>query len=346
MEFTLATPLEFIGNFNTGKLFNCGPNIPRELLTRHHHLLLSTTLLSSNFRWNDDPTTMVLPFTAQLSPQRISDIKGQCHTCRCINCMATQPLTMHIQRQSTGKACFHCSSNWLLWQRRCGIPILQSVHQASSQCYCIHTAQYHPQQWFHTSLNAVPTRESSVPFACANADWDQLNHTSIYRLWVLLVPQRTFHKGPPGPPTLLSDSKSSGYMPTIPANAYNPAYIDIKILIWNQQSSMWADSHTELIHKMMLQKSMHHPTKLVTNNHNILWSFGVLLLDIVSLTYCTFQAFISCTGGQSVSYVLLWQPSECVYLIMLCCSRKINMMMMMTQPQHQILVKIRTTATT
>jgi len=43
--------------------------------------------------------------------------------------------------------------------------------------------------------------------------------------------------------------------------------------------------------------------------------FLVVLLDIVSLTYCIFQAFISCTGGQSVSCVLLWQPSECVYLI-------------------------------
>ena len=25
-----------------------------------------------------------------------------------------------------------------------------------------------------------------------------------------------------------------------------------------------------------------------------------------------FSAFISCTGGQSVSHVLLWQPSDCV----------------------------------
>ena len=34
-----------------------------------------------------------------------------------------------------------------------------------------------------------------------------------------------------------------------------------------------------------------------------------------------------------MSHVLLWQPSECVHLIVmivLCCSRKINMMMMMT----------------
>jgi len=41
---------------------------------------------------------------------------------------------------------------------------------------------------------------------------------------------------------------------------------------------------------------------------------------------------ISYTGGQSVSHVLLWQPSECVHLIVmivLCCFRKINMMMMM-----------------
>jgi len=41
----------------------------------------------------------------------------------------------------------------------------------------------------------------------------------------------------------------------------------------------------------------------------------VVLLDIVSVIYCIFQAFISCTGSQSVSYVLLWQPSDCVYLI-------------------------------
>ena len=31
-----------------------------------------------------------------------------------------------------------------------------------------------------------------------------------------------------------------------------------------------------------------------------------------------FQAFISYTGGQSVSHVLLWQPSECVHLIVNC----------------------------
>jgi len=30
-----------------------------------------------------------------------------------------------------------------------------------------------------------------------------------------------------------------------------------------------------------------------------------------------FQAFISYTGGQSVSHVLLWQPSECVHLIVM-----------------------------
>ena len=45
-----------------------------------------------------------------------------------------------------------------------------------------------------------------------------------------------------------------------------------------------------------------------------------------------FQAFISYTGDQSLSHVLLWQPSECVHLIVtivLCCSRKLNMMMMM-----------------
>ena len=33
-----------------------------------------------------------------------------------------------------------------------------------------------------------------------------------------------------------------------------------------------------------------------------------------------FQGFICCTGGQSVSYVLLWQPSECVHLIAMITS--------------------------
>ena len=44
-----------------------------------------------------------------------------------------------------------------------------------------------------------------------------------------------------------------------------------------------------------------------------------------------FQVFTSYTGGQSVSHVLLWQPSECVNLTVNCviCFRKINMMMMM-----------------
>jgi len=44
-----------------------------------------------------------------------------------------------------------------------------------------------------------------------------------------------------------------------------------------------------------------------------------------------YQAFISYTGGQSVSRVLLWQPSECAHLIVMilfCYFRKINMMMM------------------
>ena len=44
-----------------------------------------------------------------------------------------------------------------------------------------------------------------------------------------------------------------------------------------------------------------------------------------------YQVFISYTGGQSVSHVLLWQPSECSYLtvmILFCYFRKINMMMM------------------
>ena len=40
-------------------------------------------------------------------------------------------------------------------------------------------------------------------------------------------------------------------------------------------------------------------------------------LDTVSLMI-VFQVFISYTGGQSVSHVLLWQPSECVYLIVNC----------------------------
>jgi len=31
-----------------------------------------------------------------------------------------------------------------------------------------------------------------------------------------------------------------------------------------------------------------------------------------------FQVFISYTGGQSVSHVLLWQPSKCVHLIVNC----------------------------
>jgi len=55
-------------------------------------------------------------------------------------------------------------------------------------------------------------------------------------------------------------------------------------------------------------------------------------LDIVCPILFFYQAFISYTGGQSVSHVLLWQPSECVHLIVmivLCCSRKINMMMML-----------------
>ena len=46
-------------------------------------------------------------------------------------------------------------------------------------------------------------------------------------------------------------------------------------------------------------------------------------LDIVSPMILFFKAFISCTGGQSVTHVLLWQPSECVRLMVVivkCCS--------------------------
>ena len=60
-----------------------------------------------------------------------------------------------------------------------------------------------------------------------------------------------------------------------------------------------------------------------------LWSFnfcGKLSNDLLKLLSCAtndqfhvpcvfFQVFISCTGGQSVSYMLLSQPSECVYFI-------------------------------
>jgi len=42
--------------------------------------------------------------------------------------------------------------------------------------------------------------------------------------------------------------------------------------------------------------------------------FLIVPLNTVSLSYCFFQAFISCTGGQSVSRMLLWQPSDCVHI--------------------------------
>jgi len=48
--------------------------------------------------------------------------------------------------------------------------------------------------------------------------------------------------------------------------------------------------------------------------------------------FCFFQALISCTGGQLVSHMLFWQPSDYVHsmvMIMLRCSRKINAMMML-----------------
>jgi len=63
----------------------------------------------------------------------------------------------------------------------------------------------------------------------------------------------------------------------------------------------------------------------------IVFLFVVVPLYIVSRIILFFQVFISCTGGQSVSHVLLWQPSDCLHsmvMIVLCCSRKINMMMM------------------
>jgi len=41
-----------------------------------------------------------------------------------------------------------------------------------------------------------------------------------------------------------------------------------------------------------------------------------MLLD-VPYHIVFFQASISCTGGQSVSHMLLWQPSECVHLIVM-----------------------------
>jgi len=46
-------------------------------------------------------------------------------------------------------------------------------------------------------------------------------------------------------------------------------------------------------------------------------SFVLVPLDIVSPMILFFQAFISCTGGQSVSHMLLWQPSECVHLMVM-----------------------------
>jgi len=44
----------------------------------------------------------------------------------------------------------------------------------------------------------------------------------------------------------------------------------------------------------------------------------VVPLDIAS-PIIFFQTFISCTGGQSVSYVLLLQPSDCIHLFVIDC---------------------------
>jgi len=46
------------------------------------------------------------------------------------------------------------------------------------------------------------------------------------------------------------------------------------------------------------------------SDHRIVVLF-LVPLDIVSPMILFFQAFISYTGGQSVSHVLLWQPFEC-----------------------------------
>jgi len=46
-------------------------------------------------------------------------------------------------------------------------------------------------------------------------------------------------------------------------------------------------------------------------------NFVLVPLDIVSPMILFFQAFINCRGGQSVSHVLLWQPSECVHLMVM-----------------------------
>jgi len=55
--------------------------------------------------------------------------------------------------------------------------------------------------------------------------------------------------------------------------------------------------------------------------YNLAVLFGVFLSGTRCIAYISFspmivfQVFISYTGGQSVSHVLLWQPSECVNLI-------------------------------
>jgi len=56
------------------------------------------------------------------------------------------------------------------------------------------------------------------------------------------------------------------------------------------------------------------------------------------LLHATTLSFNNYTGGQSVSFVLLWQPSNCIDLLVidyiLCYSRKINMMMMMMSSKN------------
>jgi len=49
-------------------------------------------------------------------------------------------------------------------------------------------------------------------------------------------------------------------------------------------------------------------------------SFLLVVVPGHCFPYHIFQAFISCTGGQSVSYVLLWQPnSDCVHVFVIDC---------------------------
>ena len=94
---------------------------------------------------------------------------------------------------------------------------------------------------------------------------------------------------------------------------------------------LWVHTTTNLM-------SVHIPLSCYTrskhNEVNIVVLFLVVLLDIVSPIILFFfkHLLVARVASQSVSHVLLWQPSECVHLIVmivLCCSRKINMMMMM-----------------